>query len=297
MRLEAFNLALKIIQNEGDSQRQDTLQLLGAQFPSLVNEKNLKIQSKLVDILGILADEGRLLFESNEKMFLFNLLDKFLSSNNRSLKTKTKSILTGIFGAHSDPFFEALQSLLTKANPKMTKSLLNFLLSNEELLKLEGFAEIEDGLLELCNKFYNHRMKDIKKGILKLIQLGCERFGEDFASGISKLSKNDKGSNLTIRHLSKSIGEDRQSQTNFEAKARKTIKDNEAKAGRKKNDTKTKNKIPQTQATSREIQQILGVQGRVQTKVEREEQNDDRLFRGNQEYPENRIGKRRQSFV
>jgi hypothetical protein len=193
VRESAFHLALTIVQNQDDPQFAQTLQLLSNQISFFVNEKNLKIQMKLVGIIEVLLEKERLALQGNEKMFLFNLLDKFLSSNNRSLKQKSKAFLTQIFVSNQEPFFEALKPIMFKANPKMTKSLLTLVLENEEFQDLEQFVEMEEELSELCNKYYNHRMKDIKKGIFKLIQTCVMKLGEDFVSNISKLSAKDKG--------------------------------------------------------------------------------------------------------
>ena len=193
LREKSFKIGVNIISNENDLLYDQTLKLLSEQICYIVNEKNLKIQMVLIQIIEILNDKLMLKFQDTEKMFVFNVFDKFLSSNNKKLKNRTKDILTKIISGNQSSFFEVLKGLLVKANPKMSKSLLFFILSNDSLVDLDEFGQIEEELNEFCIKNYGHRMREIKTGVLKLIQLSVTKFGEDFLSSISKLSTKDKG--------------------------------------------------------------------------------------------------------
>jgi hypothetical protein len=199
LREKGFQLAFKIISNEEDKSYTEVLAQLSEQICYFINEKNLKIQMVLLKILEVLVDKDKLALQEKEKMFTFNIFDKFLSSNNRKLKNGAKEIFSKIFSMNSSAFFEVLKGLLAKANVKMAKSILFFINSNDCLVDLDEFMEIEDELTDFCVKYYGNRMKDIKTGTLKLIQLAVSKFGEDFLSNISKISSKDKGNDYHIQ--------------------------------------------------------------------------------------------------
>lgn len=273
VRESSFKLGLKIIQNDSDAQHEQALGIFREQISFFINEKNLKIQTVLIEIVEILESKQLLEWKDNEKMFLFNLLDKFLSSNNRKLKAKTKHVLSRVIARDQAPFFEALRAIMAKANLKMTKALLFLMLSNEALTELERFAEMEEEMGGFCNKNYNHRMKEIKSGVLKMIQLSTAKFGEDFVSSISKISKKDKGTaRLTSRDLPQN-GFELRPQENQQGgqPAQIETRERSGQAGEGQNDQGGV-QVLQGPENPEQLQQGVGGQGRVEKEVENQEQ-------------------------
>lgn len=190
VRNKSFDVILKLIQNPSDSDYYNTIQMLKQELPSLCNEKNLKIQSIILKIINHLIENNLFSINEGHKMLIFNLLDKFLSSTNKNVKAQTKKIITKCLTLDPDNMFTALFSLFPKLNPKLCKGILFLFDENDIILNHSKFEE--DEISSFISKFYQNRMADIKKGILKLLKALGNIFGSSFIENISSLSEKDK---------------------------------------------------------------------------------------------------------
>ena len=71
IREEAFKVVFSIMKNQEDSQHSNTLDFVSKQISFFINEKNLKIQMLLIEIVEILIEKSLLVFKDNEKMFCY----------------------------------------------------------------------------------------------------------------------------------------------------------------------------------------------------------------------------------